>query len=201
MTNVQKLTVRSSEIRSRLNEIIDVPDAELTDALRAESDKLTVEARDVDTKLRAAIVAEGDNPVVVAPTDDPESRERRELRSRSRLSRYVESALLGKAPTGAEDEYAAAMGCPGMLPISMLGPTTEERQSEHARRIETRAVTPAPADSDVPHTHAPIVPALFDQSIAPYLGIEMPTVGTGLASFPVLSTSVTAGMAPKTRTR
>jgi len=70
----------------------------------------------------------------------------------------------------------------------------EQRQAAHARAAEHRAVTPAPADSDVPSTHAPIVPMLFDRSVAGYLGVEMPTVGTGIASYPVLSTSVTGGM-------
>ena len=76
----------------------------------------------------------------------------------------------------------------------MLGDTTEQRAARHAAGVEHRAVTPGPADTDVPSTHAPIVPALFDRSVAPFLGIEMPTVGTGIASYPVLGTSLTAGM-------
>ena len=70
----------------------------------------------------------------------------------------------------------------------------EQRQAAHAAAVEHRAVTPAPGDSDVPHTHAPIVPAIFDRSVAPWLGIEMPTVGTGVQSYPVLSTSLRGGM-------
>ena len=46
---------------------------------------------------------------------------------------------------------------------------------------------------------APIVPALFDRSVAPFLGIEMPTVGTGIASYAVLGTSLTGAWRPKTR--
>ena len=61
-------------------------------------------------------------------------------------------------------------------------------------QTETRAVTPAPSTTD--ENLAPIVPALFDRSAAAYLGIEMPTVATGDAGYPVLSTSVAPGAGP-----
>lgn len=193
MTKAQRLTVRLSEIRQRLNELLGIDSR--NDEQQAEMEKLTGEVGKLEPELRAAIAAEPDPDTAVGdpPDDDPETRERLELRGKARLHRYVESAVTGKGVDGAEAEYAAAEGCPGLVPITMLGPTVEELQAEHARR-ETRAVTPAPADGDLPHTYAPIVPAIFDRSIAPWLGVEMPTVGTGIQSFPVLSTSVTGGM-------
>ena len=39
----------------------------------------------------------------------------------------------------------------------------------------------------------PVIPAVFPQSCADFLGIDMPTVPMGEAIFPVLSTSVTPG--------
>ena len=186
MTKSQKLTVRASEIRQRLNEIAGLEGDALTDEARAEEATLSTEFRDTETKLRAATIAEGDPAEIRETRETPEQRERTELRGRSRLHRFVHAAIQDRAPDGAEAEFAAALGCPGLVPLGMFGPTAGER-AEH------RAVTPAPADSDVTTTHANIVPALFDRSVAGYLNIEMPTVPTGIRSFPVLSTSLTGG--------
>ena len=192
---LRNILVRQSEVRERLNAEIgkDEPDDTKLTSLRNE-------AQSIETELREALKADDkpdatdDDASDAGAKVDAETRERLELREKCGVSDFVAGALLGKEPTGAAAEYAAAEGCPGLMPITLLGPTTEERRREHRER-EHRAVTPAPADTDVPHTHAPIVPMLFDRSIAPYLGIMMPTVGTGIQSYPVLSTAVTAGMA------
>ena len=199
MTNTQRLTIRASEIRQRLNEIAGLDGDALTDEVRSESDKLGDEYRDVETKLRASVASDpdpGETRAAVLP-EDSEARERRELRAKVTLSDFIAAAVAhGDAGqvSGEAREYAASEGCPGMVPLTMLGDTTEQRAARHAAGVEHRAVTPGPADTDVPSTHAPIVPALFDRSVAPFLGIEMPTVGTGIASYPVLGTSLTAGM-------
>ena len=112
---------------------------------------------------------------------DGENRERRELRGRSRLAKYVSAALDGLPVQGAEAELSAAAGCPGAVPLELF--ETRREATEH------RAITPAPATTD--ESLAPIVPAIFDRSAAAWLGIEMPTVGTGDAGYPVLSTSLT----------
>ncbi len=198
MTNTQRLTIRASEIRQRLNEIAGLEGDALTDEIRAESDKLTGEYTDTETQLRAAVAADGIETTVTVPTEDAEARERRELRGRVSLADYIGAAVAhGDAGNvdGEAREYAAAEGCPGMVPITMLGDTAEARAARNAAAVEHRNVTPAPADSDVPSMFAPTVPALFDRSVAGYLGIEMPTVGTGIASYPVLGTSLTGGMA------
>ena len=82
MTNTQKLTIRASEIRQRLNEISGLEDSALTDEIRAESDTLQTEYRDTETKLRAAVAAEGDpgETRTVRVPEDAEARERRESR-------------------------------------------------------------------------------------------------------------------------
>ena len=188
MTNSQRLTVRASEIRQRLNEIAGLEDDALTDEVRAEETTLTTEYRATETKLRAATIAEGDPRETRETSQTAEQRERAELRGRARLHRFIQAAIHDRSPDGAEAEFAEAAGCPGLVPLSLFGPTAEERAAEH------RAVTPAPADSDVNTTHSSIVPALFDRSVAgQHLGIEMPSVPTGIRSFPVLSTSLTGG--------
>ena len=128
------------------------------------------------------MIAEDTEERAAADEDDPgdgEDRERAELRSRSRLSRYVGAALDGLPVDGAEAELSAAAGCPGSVPLEVF----TRAQGEP----ETRAVTPAPSTTD--ENPAPIVPAIFDRSAAAWLGIDMPTVSTGDAGYPVLSTS------------
>ena len=50
MTNSQRLTVRASEIRQRLNEIAELENDALIDEVRAEETTLGTEYRDVETK-------------------------------------------------------------------------------------------------------------------------------------------------------
>ena len=106
MTNSQKLAVRSSEIRSRLNDLSGMPTAGLTDELRAETDALTTEYRDVESQYRAALVAEGDDAEQRAANkggvnEDSETRERRALRGRLRIGNYVGAALEMRGAVGA----------------------------------------------------------------------------------------------------
>ena len=187
-----ELLTKQSEHRERVN--ILSGKAEPTETETAELTELRTKLTTIEPEIRTQLAKEEGLPgePLADRTVTQEDRERRELRERCEFNRYIAAAVTkGDASRvdGAEAEYAAAMGCSGHVPITMLGGTMEERQAEF------RAVTPAPADSDVPHTHAPIVPAIFDRSIAAFLGIEMPTVSTGVQSYPVLSTSVTGGMA------
>ena len=199
MTASQTLSVRLSEIRQRLNEIAGLEGDAFTDEIRQESDRLTTEFRDKETQYRAALTAEGDEAERrAAGTDTAEDRERRELRAQSRLARYISAAIETRGVDGAEAEYAAACECPGLVPLELFGGTAEQRAAEWRARqtghVEHRAVTPGPANADVQQNQAPVVPAIFDRSVAPYLGIEMPTAAAGLASYPVLSTSLTGGV-------
>ena len=183
MTNRQKLEIRSSEIRQRLNEVAGLEGDALTDEIRSESETLQTEYRDTETKLRAAIVADGGTEDTQGNEVDAEQRERLELRGKSRVSRFVTAAVNGRTVDGAEAEYGAAWGCPGLAPLEMF---------ERAGPVEEhRAVTPGPATAGT--SLAPIVPAIFQRSVAAYLGIDMPTVGSGDAGYPVLATSLTGG--------
>ena len=202
MTNAQKLALRLSEIRQRLNALSGKD--ELTEAEAEEMRKLSAEYPQTEERHRAAIIAaaaeadpgDGDTGDGTGDPGDPgdgEDRERRELRARSRLSRYVGAALDGVPVTGAEAELSAAAGCPGSVPLELFTRRSETRRN--GTDPEARAVTPAPATTD--ENLAGIVPAIFDRSAAAWLGIEMPTVPVGDAGYPVLSTSVTGGVVAK----
>ena len=60
MTTAQKLAVRLSEIRQRLNEIAGLADDAMTDEVRAEADRLGGEYRNAETQHRSALIAEGE---------------------------------------------------------------------------------------------------------------------------------------------
>ena len=189
MTNAQKLALRLSEIRQSLNELSGKD--ELTEAEQNELRRLSAEYPQLEERHRAALISEGDEETAARGDDadgDGENRERRELRGRSRLAKYVSAALDGLPVQGAEAELSAAAGCPGAVPLELF----EARADTDPER---RAVTPAPATTD--ESLAPIVPAVFDRSAASWLGIEMPTVPVGDAGYPVLSTSLTGGAVAK----
>ena len=85
MTNSQRLTVRSSEIRAKLNELSGLD--ELTDEQRSQIDTLTQEYRDAEAQLRAAVISEGEEEKrALEQEPDREVRERIELRSKANLT-------------------------------------------------------------------------------------------------------------------
>ena len=189
MTNAQKLALRLSEIREKLNELSGKDS--LTDTEQNEMRTLSTEYPTVESRWRASVIAEGDDEAAAAGDDgdgDGENRERRELRGKCKLGRYMSAALDGLPVQGAEAELSAAAGCPGAVPLELF-------QVQSAPQGEKRAVTPAPGTTD--ENLAPIVPALFDRSAAAWLGIEMPMVAPGDAGYPVLSTSLTGGAVAK----
>ena len=179
---LRRIFVRQSETRERLNVLGAL--AELTPEQETERTALAGKMGEIETELRAALAEPDVSGDVAIETTElaPEERERRELRGKARLSEYVSAAITGRTVGGAEAEYADAEGCPGLVPITMVGPTMEER-----------AVSEAPADSNLARVPDPIVPAIFDRSIAGWMGVSMPTVPTGIKSFPILSKSLTAG--------
>ena len=186
MKQSQTLAIRASEARARLNELAGIET--LDDAQRGELDTLTGEYRDVEARYRAALTAESGELETreAGEPADPETREARELLGKAQVGRWVTAALRGRSVDGIEAETGAAFDCPGLIPLELLT----------AGGVEHRAITPAP-DTGTAVSPAPIMPAVFDQSAAAWLGVEMPTVAAGTASYPVITTSVTAGVRAK----
>lgn len=58
--------------------------------------------------------------------------------------------------------------------------------------FEARAATEAP--NTKPIKERPVVPMIYKRTESAYLGIEMPQIGPGVASFPALTTGTPAGM-------
>lgn len=176
MLTSQRLSLRSSEVRQRLNELASV-EGDLSEEDRSEIDSLTNELSDVETRYRAALVSEDE---AAAEADgDPA---RLELRSNASLANFVVAAIQGRSVSGADLEYAQEVRCgTGMVPLELAGP------------IETRADAASPAPSSGLGVNLdPIRPAIFARSVATRLGIEMPTVPSGTFSTGTIATSLTA---------
>ena len=195
MTAAQKrlreLRERQSRERQRMAELGMA--AELTDETRAELDRIEAGTPDLERQIRAATVAvEAEDSAstetrTVADGLDAEHRERLDLRRRCNLTTYFRSRLGGMALRGAELEYLAADGVPeGSIPLSVMDPDPRDR-------VEQRADAPTPPPATTGRIIAPIVPAVFEASIAAYLMVEMPRVTTGSYNVPRITTSLTAG--------
>lgn len=176
MTKEQRITLRLSEVRTRLNEIAGMD--ELTDETRTEADALQREYGDLETRHRAAIIAQGEQETTIPQSPDAEQRERMDLRRQASLTNFILCAASGRRVAGAEAELRDAAGvADGAIPLELWD-------------VETRDVTDAPGTVGVNLDR--IRPAVFANSIAPRLGIEMPRVASGTYASATISGNQTA---------
>ena len=185
MTNAQKLAVRLSEIRQRLNEISGLDDEGMTEEVRAEADKLAAEFKNAETQHRSALIAEADEQRAAADdfangNGDGEAAEVRALRGRVRVGEYVGAAIDQRMAEGAEAELNAALGMRGnAFPLSLLAPAP----------VEARATT----NTDSQTTQSGRwLDRLFAETAAERIGITMESVSPGVASFPVTTAGASA---------
>ncbi len=188
MTKVQTLQVKQSELRERINDLLGLENR--TDEQTNELREKTADAQATEVELRAALVTEAPlDPGVPGVAMDREARERLELRGKARLGGFLRAALEGRLPAGAEAEYAAAFGAAdGEVPLDLFETDRPE--------VRADATTPAAA-TGTGATLAPIQPFVFAQSIAPRLGITMPSVGSGSYSEATITTALTAAAKAK----
>ena len=173
MLKSQKLTIELSEKREALNKLLEKSD--LTDEEKSERELLTKRLIAIEPEIRAALAVEG----VTETTDPGEDAELRALVSRADLGGIFEAVIEHRATSGAEKELQDHFKLAGnQVPLALL-----------RDEPETRAVTPAPAD--VGQNQQPIIPGVFPDSAASFMGVDMPTVGVGEAVYPVLSTNAT----------
>ena len=178
MTPIQQLEIRAGEIRKRLADI--GGSAELSDETRSELDKLKLEYTDNDSK-RAALTIASDAPVTHIETRSAQGREFRALVNKANVGEIFDAALSKRSVDGASAEIQKHYGLDeNQVPLSLLVQKWPDNDE-----LETRAVTPAP--SDVGQEQQNIVPYVFPQSAASFLGVDMPTVPVGEAVFPVLT--------------
>ena len=194
MTPTQKrlrdLRDRQSRERGRMAELAIIDD--LTDEQRSELDTIERATADLERQIRAATVAledeerEAETRAVNEP--DTEQRERIELRSKASLTGYLRAALEGRQVDGAEAELRSAAGVSG-IPLELW-----EVPQEIERR-QTDAATSAPGTTGINLDR--IRPAVFANSIATRLGVEMPRVVSGTYASATITTNLSAGAKAK----
>ena len=170
MTPLQKAQLKLSTSREAANDL-----AAKADRTPEEDQKLTElrnKHKELEKEYRTALEPTVEPRVTVR---DGETREFDELLSRSTVGRVLTAALSQRSTDGAKAELQQHFG----LAANQIA----------LEQLETRAVTPAP--SDVGSSQQPIIPAIFPDGVASFLGVGMPTVGVGEATYTVLTTGAT----------
>ena len=189
MLRSQTLDIKSVEIRGRLSELAGLDSLE--EDQRTELKEKTAELRQVEEQRVASLEIEtlegeqaekstnGTNP-------DPEERERQDILGKARLGNAIQAVIEGRPLQGAESELRSAYDLSGdhEIPHELFEPR------------EARAATDAPA-TGTQVNEQPVQPFIYKEGVAGFLGIDMPQVGGGTASHPVLTTGTPAGMKAK----
>ncbi len=197
MLESQKIELRKSEVRQRLAEISKLDGDDYTEEVKTEETKLQGEFTDLEKRFRTAVIAEDEDlekRKAEAGDGDAEQRERIELRSKASLSKFLIAAARGRLVDGPEAELQAAAGVSG-IPIELWDVPQPEQRSAERESTEKRAVTPAPGTVGV--NLDPIRPAVFANSIAARLGIDMPRVASGTYATGTITTSQSAAALAK----
>ena len=170
MTEIQKLSIRRSEIRQRLNEL--GSKSSLTDTEVQEVDKLSAEYQVAEVRHRALAISEDEKKTETREDTTGEGAELRALERRANLGSIVESVVEHFATKGAERELQQAHKLAGnQFPVSLL---------------ETRAAASAAAPPDVQGNQQSISPVVFPRSVTAFLGVEQPVVPTGQPVYPIM---------------
>ncbi len=186
MTDAQRrlreLRDRQSKERGTMAELSRVDS--LTDEQRSELDTIESGVPDLERQIRAAMVGleEEERAAETKETASPdaEMRERLALRGKAQLTNFLLAAARGRIVDGAEAELCAAAGVQG-IPLELW---------DLPRPAEQRDITPAPGTVGI--NLDPIRPAVFANSIAPRLGVQMPRVMSGTYATGTITTSQTA---------
>ena len=194
MLRSQKLEIKSVGIRGRLSELAGLDSLE--EDQRTELKEKTTELRQVEEQRVAALEVESLESEQAEKRDaqagivqDPEERERQEILGKARLGNAIRAVIDGKPLQGAESELRSAFSLSGdhEIPHELFEP----REAK-----EKRAATGAPA-TGTQVNEQPVQPFIYKEGVAGFLGIDMPQVGGGTASHPVLTTGTPAGMKAK----
>ena len=108
MTNRQKIELRLSAVKVRLNEISILEGDALTAEVRAEAGKLQDEYKGLEVRFQAAVATEGETRT--STTESTEDRQRRELVDRSDMGRIFGAVLEHRQVDGREQEMQSEYG-------------------------------------------------------------------------------------------
>ena len=194
MTSKQKLELRLSEIRTRLNEISGLEGEAFTEEIRTESETLAGEFRDTESRWRSAMIADSENNGGGGGenrrVEDSESAEIRQLSEKIELGRYLESAATRSSLTGAESELNAALNIRSSgvsVPWQAIAPRRLERAVE--ARADVSTGLPAQGSMTIERD---FVGRVFAGGGADFLGVRFDSVPVGEASHFVLTAGASA---------
>ena len=199
MLKSQKIQLRQSEIRQRLNTIAGMEADAVTGEIRTESDKLRKELDTNETAFRTAVEAEEAETRQRGGQagGDGELREFRSVAARVRLSHYLDEAAgggeLGQDTPEAELRAACKLQR-GFVPWAAFDPG-EARGADG--KTEYRADTATAAPTDVKTEQDMILGRVFAMTAASFLGVSMMNVPSGDKVFPVLSAGNAAAVKAK----
>ena len=186
MLKSQELTIKLSEKRQRINDLLDLETR--TDEQTNELDDLTKNIQRHEVEYRAAVVAE-DAALDDARDlfdDDGEKAELRQLRGKVSVSNYTKAAIEGRqAASGAEAEFNAALNIGAdAFPLLLLAGAEPEKR--------------ATSDVDTSVSPRPWLDRLLAESMAAYLGISFQSVSPGIASYPITTAGATGAQRGRT---
>ena len=177
MIEIQRLELRSSEIRSRLADL--GGKQELTDEERQEMDALGREYQTNEARHRALVIAGDVPPPAIETRNDPQGRELRALLTRANMGAMLSNIAEKRNHEGAEKEVQELYGLSGgAIPLAML-------RSFDGGALETRAATAIPSDVNTEQHES--LRYVFPSSAHAHLGIMPETVGVGDAVYPILT--------------
>ena len=190
MTRKQKLEIERSTKVQRLNALLDLEGAALTDEVRNEMQALTDRMPGLETELRAAITAEAaeeaDAKGLFGNNGDGEPAEVRQLLDRTPLTDYFGPASAGTGIEGRAAELNAA------LKVPTAG--TNGGPAVPWELLEIRAFTTTAAN-DGPEMQRPILQRLFGPGVMDALGVRMDTVPAGRSEWPLITSGVVPAQA------
>ena len=175
MTTSQKLSIRTSEIRQKLNELS--AKETLAEGEQAKIDELSAELSEKETQYRAALVVEGEARAQGQfEGGDGEAAEYRALRSKVGLSQYIEAASEKRNVDGAALELNQLLGVGAhRLPLEILAP------------VEERATT----NVDIVTRPSRWIDRLFSVAAASRVGVTFESVEAGAKSYPITTAGAT----------
>ena len=194
MTTKQKIELRLSKVRSRLNEIAGLKPEEVTPEVREESDTLAGEYDTLEVQHRAAILSEGEEEKTAEGmfpdgSQDSEGAELRQLLETVTLADYLSPALAGVGIAGAAAELADALG------VAKMG--KGGGVAVPWKLFESRAYTTT-GENDGPERQRPILQRLFGPGVMDALGVRIDSVPVGRTEWPLITSGVAPDQAKET---
>ena len=175
VSKLVEATLRLEEARKALNALLDVPEETRAEDWGAQLDRARVLVNTRQSEVLAVGAVEPEPPE--HRQDTAEGRELRDMLANANIGHYFEAALGKRQIDGVEFELQRHYGLDrNALPIALL---------------ETRAA--ATYTGDEPNTTRPVVPQLFPQAAAAFVGVSEEQVPAGQTIYPVLTGGANVG--------